>query len=393
MKLLRTILAAVLLLSMVLPLASCQKEPEELPTTTVEEIKTEEEAVTSESESDQLLKEYSAEEMKDSIKLLGGRTGYNADGELVVEWSGSGFEANIKVEEEGTDLRLGLRANYASRWVVYVDGKIWGERVATGTGNRKNIIATGIPAGEHNIRVVKDSQPNTNRNNYNSILSFAFNGEFMAAPAQKDLYLEFIGDGYMVGFGALGSSTNASKTKIAEETSFIVSLPYLTAQAMDADYVVAAHSEIGLKKQAGAYAMAGLYANQFAYRDLTNRYKPTRTPDAIVIHLGMEDSLDSISMGEFVTQAKNFIKTVRAYYGKDVPVVWLYNTIYHTVRAGEIDALAKSMGGASAGVYALEAYYDANGSGVTGSTRHSSPVGHEKTTELLTELLREIIKK
>ena len=52
--------------------ASCEKpssdtpaptpqEPEELPTTTVEEIKTEEEAVTSESESDQLLKEFGLE--------------------------------------------------------------------------------------------------------------------------------------------------------------------------------------------------------------------------------------------------------------------------------------------------------------------------------------------
>lgn len=389
MKLIRTILAAVLLLSMVLPLASCQKKPEELPTETLEETKTEE---ASGEKKEDLLKEYSAQEMKDSIKLLGGRTGYNADGELVAEWSGSGFEANIKVAEEGTDLRMGIRANYAARWMVYVDGKVWGERVTTGTGNRKTVIASGIPAGEHTVRVVKDSQPNTNRNNYNSILSFAFNGEFMAPPAQKDLYLEFIGDGYMVGFGALGSGSNSSKTKIVDETSFTVSLPYLTAEAMDADYVVAAHSEIGLKKQVGAYAMQGLYANQFAFRDLTNRYKPTRTPDAIVIHLGMEDSLDSIPMGEFVTQAKYFIKTVRAYYGKDVPVVWLYNTVYHTVRAGEIDAVAKSMGGASAGVYALAGYYDASGSGVSGSTRHSSPEGHQKTTELLTDLLRQIIK-
>jgi hypothetical protein len=264
--------------------------------------------------------------------------------------------------------------------------------VATGTGNKKSIIASGIPAGEHTIRVVKDSEPNTNRNNYNSILSFAFNGEFMAPPAQKDLYLEFIGDGYMVGFGALGAGSNSSKTKILEETSFAAALPNLTAQAMDADYSVVAHSEIGLKKQAGAFTMARLYANQFAYRDLTVRYQPTRTPDAIVIHLGMEDSLDSISMGEFVTQAENFIKTIRAYYGKNVPVVWLYNTIYHTVRAGEIDALAKSMGGARAGVYALEAHYDASGSGLSGSARQSSTVGHQKTTELLTELLTKIVK-
>ncbi len=389
MKLIRILLAAVLLLSMLLPLASCEPAAEE-PVVSVE-TKTEEE-VNAEEGNDMPLTEFTALEMKDSIKLLGGRTGYNADGELVAEWSGSGFEANIKVNKEGTDLRMGLRANYAARWMIYVDGEAWGERVATSTGNRKTIIAKGIPAGEHTIRIVKDSQPGTNRNNYNSILSFAFNGEFMAPPAEKDLYLEFIGDGYMVGFGALGKGSNSSNTKIVDETSFTVALPYLTAEAMDADYCIAAHSEIGFKKKAGAYAMAGLYANQFAYRDLTNRYKPTRTPDAIVIHVGMEDTLSSIPMGEFMVTGENFIKTVRAYYGKDVPVVWLYNTVYHTVRAGEIDALAKMMGGADAGVYALAVHYDANGSGTSGSTRHSSPEGHQKSTEILVDFLKDIVK-
>ncbi len=394
MKLYRMILAALLVLSMLLPLASCQKAPLTPPPEEVEEEKEgEKETTPGVEESDMPLTEYSIEEVKDSLKLLGERTGFS-DEELLAEWSGSGFEMRVNVGEEGTDLRVGFRCNYAARWKVLVDGELWGERFATSTGNRKQIIARGIPAGEHTIALVKDTEPAINRNNYNSILSVAFNGEFLEPNGQKDLYLEFIGDGYLTGFGNLGSGSGSSKSKIVEETSVTAALPYLTAQALNADYSIVAHSQIGFKKAAGPFTLPGLYDNQYAYRELDTAYDPERVPDAIVIHLGTDDTMTSVPSGIFVETAANYIETLRNEYygGKQVPVIWLYNTMYHAMRVGDIKALVQYMGGASAGVYALELHYGASGSGTTGTVRYPNAEEHQKSTDILVPYLKDLLK-
>lgn len=392
MKIYRTLLAALLLISMLLPLASCGPKP--MPEVTTEEVtETAPETVGQEVVASSM-KEYKMGEIKDSIKLLGERTGYNKDDELIVEWSGSGFEMKVKIDEGGSDLRIGFRCNYTARWKILVDGKQYGERVATSTGNKKVVVASAIPAGEHTIAVIKDTQPATSRNNYNNILTVSFNGEFLEAPAEKDLYLEFIGDGYMVGFGALGKGSSSSASKIIDETSVTSSLPYLTAQAMDADYSVVAHSQIGLATKAGAYNLRTLYDNQYAYRDLDVRYNPDRKPDAIVIHVGMDDTLETLPMGEYIVACKEFTQDVRAYYNdQTIPVVWVYNTLYHTVRAGEIEALMKYMGGASANVYALKLSYGANGSGSTETDRYPSAEDHQKSADILVPYLKQLLGK
>lgn len=395
MKITRILLAALLVIATLLPLASCANEP--LPTATVET----EETVTAETaekntqqEEASKLKEYKMGEIKDSIKLLGERSGYNKDDELIAEWSGSGFEMRVNIAEGGSDLRLGFRCNYAARWKVYVDGEQFGERFSTATGNRKQTVATGIPAGEHTISVVKDSQPATSRNNYNSVLSVAFNGDFLEAPADKELYLEFIGDGYMVGFGALGSGSSSSSSQILEETSVTAALPYLTAKAMNADYSIVAHSQIGLSTKAGAYKLPALYDNRYAYRELDTRYKPDRKPDAIIIHAGMDDTLESLPMGQYIVACKNFTEDVRDYYkDQSIPVIWLYNTMYHTVRAGELEALVKYMGGEAANVYALKAAYGANGSGSTETDRYPSAEDHQKSVDILVPYLKQLLGK
>ncbi len=396
MKITRILLAALLVIATVLPFVSCAKAPLPEITAETEETATAEETVEAdEGQADvSNLNEFKMGEIKDSIKLLGERSGYNKDDELVAEWSGSGFEMRVNIAEGGSDLRLGFRCNYAARWKVYVDGEQFGERFSTATGNRKQIVATGIPAGEHTIAVVKDTQPATSRNNYNSILSVGFNGDFLDAPADKELYLEFIGDGYMVGFGALGNGSSSSSSQILEETSVTASLPYLTAKAMDADYSIVAHSQIGLSTKAGAYNLPSLYDNRYAYRELETRYKPDRKPAAIVIHAGMDDTLTSLPMGDYIVACKNFTEDVRDYYkDQSIPVIWVYNTMYHTVRAGEIEALMKYMGGASANVYALKLAYGANGSGSTETDRYPSAEDHQKSVDILVPYLKQLLGK
>ena len=397
MKLFKMIVASLLIFAMVLPFASCGTEQE--PAKTLEEEVTTVETVTGEEiDPDQIantpMKDYSLIDIADSLKLLGDRTAFSSEDELIVEWSGSGFEVDVKIYEGGSDLRLGVRCNYASRWSVFVDGVRWGEKVAITTGNKEQIIARAIPAGEHTIRIVKESQPNTSRNNYNNLHSFDFNGEVLDTNTDdKDLFFEFIGDGYLVGLCNAGTSKNANATKVLDETEFTKSISYLMAEEFDADYSVVAHSDIGLIAQAGTFAMEALYGNQFAYRELETYYEADRTPDVIFIHLGLSDTTTDLPAGEFVVQAELYIEGLRKLYGEDVPVVWLYNAMSVANRAYEIEALAQKMGGEEAGVYAFKCEFGNSGASIRGSFQYPSAEEHQKTADLLIPFIKELLNK
>lgn len=391
MKQYKIFLAALLVFSMVLSMVACS-EPEEEPTTTVEIMTTVEEEEPATEESAMPLDFYSMKDLKKSINLLGERTAINNKGELLAEWSASGFEMKINVKEGGTDLRLGMKASYVSYWTVFVDGEKWGDgAVEIPKGVTKRLVAKGIPAGEHTIRVIKDSQIGNLRNNYTSVTSFEFAGTVgKVSTADKDLFLEFIGDGYMVGFGALGHE--ADSKLITEETSATAALPYLVAEEMNADYSVVARSEIGIVTEAGPFAMPELYLNQHGYSQLNTLYEPTRVPDAVIVHLGMDDRTGDLSEGEFIIQAENFVNQIRELYGEKVPVVWVYNTYSHTLRAGGIKGLQQRMGPDS-GVYAFEAAYGNSGSGSKTSVRFPSAEEHQKTADLLVPFLKDILNK
>ncbi len=396
MKLLKMTLAVLLVFSMVLPMAACTTS--QVPVVTEEETVTEQTSTAEEIDPDQIantpMKDYALIDIADSLRLLGDRTAFSSEDELIVEWSGSGFEVDVKINEEGSDLRLGVRCNYASRWSIFVDGVRWGEKVAITTGNKEQIVARAIPAGEHTIRVIKESQPNTSRNNYNNIHSFDFNGEVLDTNTDdKDLFFEFVGDGYFVGLGNAGTSKNASTTKILDETEFTKSLPYLVAQDFDADYSVVAHSDIGLVTQAGSFAIEGLFGNQYAYRELETYYMAERIPDVIFIHVGLSDSSEDLPAGEFVVQAELYVEGLRKMYGEDIPVVWLYNAMSVAKRAYEVEAMAQKMGGEKAGVYAFKCEFGNSGASVRGSFQYPSAEEHKKSADLLIPFVKDLLNK
>jgi len=390
MKQIKSLLAALLVFSMIFSMVACS-EPEEVTTTTVE-IMTEEEEEPATEESAMPLDYFDMKDLKKEIKLLGERTEINAKGELLAEWSASGFEMKINVKEGGTDLRLSVRSSYASYWVVFVDGEKWGDAVEIPKGVTKRLVAKSIPAGEHTIRVLKDSQIGNLRNNYTSVTSFEFAGTTVKTDtSDKELFLEFIGDGYMTGFGALGSEAE-SKT-INAEISATSALPYLVAEKLNADYSIVARSEIGILAEAGPFCMNDLFMNQHGYKDLNNLYEPERIPDAIVIHLGMDDRAGDLTTGNFIVEGEKFIKKIREFYGADVPVIWLYNTYSHTLRAADIRGVALRMGGERANVYAFEAAYGNSGSGSKTTVRFPSAAEHQKSADLLVPFLQQLLAK
>ncbi|MBR5295655.1 MAG: hypothetical protein IKU24_03590, partial [Clostridia bacterium] len=155
------------------------------------------------------------------------------------------------------------------------------------------------------------------------------------------------------------------------------------------------HSVIGFKTAAGAFNIQGLYDNQYAYRELETTYNPERVPDAIILHVGMNDSATDLTSGVFVETAKEFIDTLRNDYygGRKVPVVWLYNTMFHAGRTGEIKALIQYMGGeAESRVYAVELNYGTSGSGLSATSRYPSAEEHQKSVDILVPYLKNLLK-
>lgn len=389
MKLVRTILAGVLLISMLLPLVSCGSS---LSLDEVEETVTTE---TAEKETTPVVqapkaKRYTMKDLQGKLKLLGERTVYTDTGLLALEWVGSGFELTIDAPEGGTDVTLQSRFNYVSYWYCYVDGEQFGDRIYLENGNKDTVIAT-VDQGVHTIRFVKDTQAGKNRNNYNNIVSLSFFGELLESDqTKKNTYLEFVGDSYFVGYGSIGSQ--AESATFAEESSYRESLPAIISKELDADYSVVAHSNIGLVTTIGSMTLPMLYHNNNGYRDLTFTYAPTRLPDAIILHVGQEDALSKLAVGDFIIKGEEFISTLRSYYGeagKDIPVIWIYGTYYYTQRTSEIQAIALR----GDNVYAVEGSFGRSGSGPKDGIRYPNAEEHQKTADILLPILKDILGK
>lgn len=390
MKLWRICLALLLVLAMVLPTVACSSDISGGGLGEYgEETETKKETVVEEKKPT----EFGLYKNESKLKLLNERCVFTATGELATDWGGSGFEARILVDDTGTDLTLSTRSSYTTYWKLYIDGEVAQASIEIGSGRKNTVIATGLEPGEHTIRFVKESQIGTSTSGYNSLLSLTFFGEMLSADtAEKDLYIEFIGDGYFSGYGALGNM-KGSKT-IDTEISSTSALPYLVAEEMDADYSLVACSSIGMATAINKLTLPMIYSAQYGFRENTESlYTPDRTPDVIVLHVGIEDTLTDLAIGEFVRRGEDFIKLIRSYYGEDVPVVLLYGARSFAQRVPETLAIAEKMGGAAAGVYTLGLEYGANGSsGSDTQERFPSLEDNKKNLQTVVDFLNELLK-
>ncbi len=384
MKLLRTMIATVLLLSMLLPLASCGSSlSKEEETVTTQETETVEQAVDVPKPT-----RYPIKELEGKLKLFGERTMFTDKGLLALEWVGSGFELTLNAPEGGTDVWMNSRFNYSSGWQIYVDGVQNKELLYLGNGNLDTVIAT-VDAGVHTVKIIKDTQAGNNQSNYNNIVALSFFGEVMESDqTEKDLYLEFVGDALFSGYGNMGSKPES--LTIAKESSYQHSVPYLTSSQLDADYSVVSHSGLGLVKKSGDKTIFDLYNVHNGYRDLTLPYTPDRVPDAIIIHVGQEESVSYISVGNFILKGEEFMNTIRSYYGeegKNIPIVWVYGTFYYTHRTNEVLAMAER----NNNVYAVAGAFGRHGAGPKDGMQYPNAEEHQKTADLLVPFLKDLL--
>lgn len=242
---------------------------------------------------------------EDKIKPLG-RTAPNPDNTgLMCEWAGSGFQVNVS--GEGGTVTLGVHTNYYSTWVIQVDGEQVLRQHYSSGGDIS--VSAEIPAGKHTVTVIKDSENTSLEADYCDLQTMTFPGAIEARPVDKDFVIEYIGDSYTTGMGTLGQYTPGVPWTRAEH-SFTNGYAYQSAQALGADYMIAARAGIGLFDGVSAaqpdddpeQTIADIYPYTAGFRKSGGLYDFAKQPDLIILEIGTNDGIIE-SDANFTTEA------------------------------------------------------------------------------------------
>ena len=306
---------------------------------------------------------------------LYGRCGVNSVG-LMLDYSASGFEMNVL--SEGGNMTISYAAGYDLYVAVFVDGlQVQRPLLAAGAGT----LTVPLDAGEHTVMVLKETEVNTSGLTL-QLLSMRLDGTVMEKPAERSLYMEFIGDSIACGDGSLGVYTAGQKWSL-QDHSGTHGFGYLTARALDADWSVFARGGIGLLKPAGDYTAGQMFGYVNRYRDQVTAYTPTRIPDVVVIELGAND--DKNDTAGFVAAYKQLLEQIRSLYGPEVKIVWVGKnmTQYNSVQFvnGQLQ---------DANLFAFQYSYGGSGSAALAnqSSGHPSAAEQQALADALVQFLQ-----
>ena len=385
MKTIWRLASALLVLAMVLSAASCGGgNGLEVPTFEVATEETAEKPTTTTKRVYQMV-DYSMADLADNIRILGERSHLTPEGYLTADWPCSGFE--MVFETEGTDLIINFDSSYQNYYKVLIDGVPTPSRFVASAKPEKKTVAKAMDPGTHVVRVIKDGQMSTTLGSYCNITGVTLDGTILKADnAERQLFLEFVGDSVWCGGGALGNS--AQSANYNNETSASAAVPYLVSEALNADYNVTARGSIGVVTKAGEYNMGMLYPYRDGYRS-TEAYKPDRAPDAVIISLRSNDSKDAA--GDFVRGGKALIRQIRSIYGQNVKIVWTYGMFSRLHMYTELTMIQEQMGGEANGVYLLQLSYGQNGSGSGTDNRHPSAADHQRNADIMVPYLKTLL--
>lgn len=315
----------------------------------------------------------------ESVRFLGqnrdyfkvnGRTSARTEG-ITVDWSGSSLEFNLDCS--GT-VKISAISSFATslgdgntKFTVYVDGVSHRTITLTNGYNKDVIIASGLSKGKHHFRLSKWAHAESAQVEFTKLV---FVGELLERPADKEIYIEIIGDSISCGYGNNNGSNDGN-----------LSYGYIAAGLLDADYSIFARSGLWLVNK-GTAAIPDLYPYVSWYRDggvpggELYDFANARIPDVVVINLGTNDYNGNAGAASFAAAMKSFVAQIREHYGNDVPIVWAYGMMNDGYK-DTICSVVEELGGAQSNNYALG--FETNTSGVNShpDTAHQKQYGQE----------------
>ena len=310
-----------------------------------------------------------------------GRTYVNEKG-LNIDFAGSGLEFDVECEG---DIILHYNAALVTYFQIYVDGDEY-IRFETEVGNNLSAtIVEALPEGVHTIRIIRDTDINKNAD-VMAFSAIAFDGaaESFCATAEKDLFIEFVGDSITAG------KYTETQYEITEEAIHKAtnSYAYQLAELMDADFSIVARGGCGFFRVSTCpKTMNQLYpyVNGFAKEPV--KYVPERKADVVILALGTNDSADNVTesynkgtvpFATFEEALTDQIRLIREMHGNDVKIVLMYNMMSSNW-ANEMKAVAQKEG-----AYTIKVTKNKDG----GKT-HPSTAGHKVFAKELMEFLED----
>lgn len=285
----------------------------------------------------------------DRIKLLG-RCEVVSSG-VTCDYTASGFEACLN---GGGSLTMKVNASGETFFTVYADGVRLDQRIRVAQGESEVELTSFAESGVHHIRVLKQTEA---LNSLCVLKSLTFTGELGEKPANRELFIEFIGDSISCGYGNYNYTAGAEKPGSAAYQDGTAAFPFLSAELLEADCSVVAISGIGVKNGFTSYCEGDVYEKLSYLRGADRVFGFERKPNLVVINLGTNDAtfLDrgKGSESEFKAGVKTLLERVRALNGEKVPVVWAYNMMNDGCVAWIRDVMTE-MGGVANGLYLCE---------------------------------------
>ncbi len=275
----------------------------------------------------------------EGVNLLGVRGVASTDG-IWCDWAGSGFEFNVDMPQAG-DISFMLNSTGDCCFRVYVDGVAHNNTDGTPyyrlNGESISMNIKNVAAGEHLISVVRCDDGSAGTALFNKAI---FSGTHVTTLAEKDLYIEFVGDEITLGKGLDGTADGYDAT---------LGFAYKTAAALNAEYSITALAGQGVT--AGDYSFDTSYELASPKHQVGVRYDFAKQADIVVVALGTNDMLAN-DTADFQQMYYELLYNIRQKNGADCKVYCVY--VGNVGVSADIQAVCESIGGEAAGFYAVE---------------------------------------
>jgi lysophospholipase L1-like esterase len=245
------------------------------------------------------------------------------------EWSASAMEARFSGTQ--VSVKLGGSGNY---FEVVLDGVV--QPVLHTTGTSSYPIATGLPAGAHDVLVFRRDEATDNATTF---AGFDFGaGQLLAPPPAPTRRLELIGDSISCAFGDECAKASDGFTP-ATENEYIGYGP-LAARALGAEIHVVAWSGKGLYRNLGgdtSDTMPILWQRTIPTNS-SSKWDPSQwIPDVVVINLGTNDynAAGPDPSANFQATYLQFVDTLKSAY----PGVFVFGAVGPMLGGARYDAV------------------------------------------------------
>lgn len=277
-----------------------------------------------------------------ALLLYSGRRDDTKAGEVRLGYSG----ARVRMAFEGN--ALGLRMDSPKpNWVnVIIDGKRLEKVKVEGVGASYD-LASDLGPGVHTVEVVKATEGMVGPVTFKGF-GLSEGGRVVEWPETQTRRIEFIGDSITCGYGI---EVNDPKVHFTPETeNFCDTYAWLTARALNADYLVVARSGIGMLRNYNGPAdgnpdnMPAIY-DRVLFQDPALVWDPARfVPDVVCINLGTNDfSTSGVNQEKYAANYVAFLKKLIGRYPEARFVILMGPMLNHEVPRNLLTQVAETV--------------------------------------------------